>query len=180
MIPIIICGKHGDHELKEVFFRALKQFGVWYYDGITLERKGEGSPKFIVYESEQIPLISLEKGILFFKKDFCGAKVEKLPSGMIAVFESYNAGAVQALQGTGTVAITCGSSAQDTLSAASLGEGKASVSLQRTVKSLGGDILEPSDISVSYKKKLTLYQLLAASAILLLSFGEQNGGFCLD
>ena len=176
MTALIVCGDRG--ALRETLLPLLEPGGVWLCGGGALRQYGGGQPEFLLYESRGVPALALDQGILLFGSDFCG-KGRELPSGVIAVFETGNHAAAQALQGTGTLAIACGASPQDTLSASSLEDHRAFVSLQRTVKNLRGEILEPRESAVRYRRRPELYPLLAASAVRLLTAPARETAFAL-
>lgn len=64
--------------------------------------------------------------------------------------------------------ITCGTSPKDTISLASIDNGTAVVSLQRKIKNIRGEIIEPMDIKIKLDIKNDVYQALAACTALLL------------
>ncbi len=181
MTTVVLCGKKNDEAVSRPLLKALSHYGgALYFNGKTLQNfqeSGEGAPYFTVYDCEEIPEIKLEKGILLFKNSFCGTTARSVPAGILTVFESYNGKAAEALKGTGVVAITCGTSAKDTLSVASLDETSATVSLQRTVKDIAGAILEPRDVTVELDSLLSPYQLLAVCSVLMLSGLDPNDGY---
>lgn len=181
MTTVVLCGKKNDAAVSGPLLRALSQYGgTLYFNGRTLQslqESGEGEPHFAVYDCEEIPELKLEKGILLFKNSFCGTTARSVPAGVLTVFESYNGKAAGALKGTGVIAITCGTSAKDTLSVASLDEASATVSLQRTVKDVAGTVLEPRDVAVTLDSPLSPYQILAVCSVLLLSGQDPNDGY---
>lgn len=98
---------------------------------------------------------------------FCSNFNNKLNGkNYLAIFSSENHHAIEALNGSGNIAISCGMSAKDTLSTASITDEKRMVSLQRTIRSIDGEIIEPRDFYI--KSNYELYSSLAASAVLLL------------
>ncbi len=181
MTAVVLCGKRNDPVVCDPLLKALSHYGgALYFNGRTLKSvqdPGTDTPRFVVYDCEEIPDLNLEKGILLFKNSFCGSSARSIPAGVLTVFESYNGRAAGALKGTGVVAITCGTSAKDTLSVASLDEMSATVSLQRTVKDLSGTVLEPRDVAVELDSLLSPYQLLAVCSVLLLSGEDPNSGY---
>ena len=111
----------------------------------------------------------LDKGILLFKGSCTGNSPLSLPDGFCCVLESDNHRAAALLQNSHFPVVTCGMGAKDTLSVASLDDGNAVLSLQRSVAALDGRILEPHDFRVSICTGTGPRQILAVSMTLLLS-----------
>lgn len=103
-----------------------------------------------------------------FKGKVCGKK-------FLAILSSENRNAIDMLNGSGNIAISCGMSLKDTLSTASITDEKRMVSLQRAICTIDGEIIEPRDFYI--KSNYELYASLAASAILLLLGAIPENGF---
>ena len=181
MTTILLCGKSDDNSICKILLEALENYGgVQSYDGTSLTKTGKNDrPEFLLYDCEKIPQINNSGGILLFKNSFCFDRQQKVPSTFIPVFESRNTNAAAALKGTGIVGITCGTSAKDILSIASLNDINATVSLQRSVKTLTGLVLEPHDMTIQLKKAVSPFPLLAICSVLLLSGVPSNSEYCL-
>lgn len=159
--------------------RALKRYGqVQYFNGEVVKRQiGKLSPEFCVYDCEQLPKLELQSGILLFKNSFLPMHKIGIPSGFLTVFESHNTKAAEALKGTGLTAVVCGTSAKDTLSVASLNDSSASVSLQRSIRTITGEVLEPHEIAIELDQCIGPYSLLATCAVLLLAGIASEEGY---
>lgn len=180
MKTVVLCGKQSDTTLSEVLVQALRQYGqVQYYNGKELKRCSETKNfEFCVYDCEQIPLLELPDTILVFKNSFSvSSEPIRLPEGIPAVFGSQNGKAAEQLKGSQVTPVVCGTSSKDTLSVASLAETSASVSLQRSVRTLCGEILEPKEISIELVQQLGPYPLLATCAVFLLCGMDSEKGF---
>jgi hypothetical protein len=182
MTTILLCGKSDDNAIGKLLLDALVNYGgMQFYDGARLIRVGKDHyPEFFLYESEKIPQTKSNSGILLFKNSFRfeTEQPQKISSEFIPVFESHNTHAAAALKGTGIVGVTCGTSPKDVLSIASLSDTGATVSLQRNVKILTGEVLEPLDITLQFKNPVSPFPLLAACSVLLLSGIPSNSEFC--
>lgn len=98
---------------------------------------------------------------------FCGGFRGKVRGeNFPAIFSSDNSGAIATLSGKSGAAISCGMSLRDTLSTSSLDDEKRMVSLQRAIRTVDGELIEPRDFYISGKGEL--YSRLASSAVLLL------------
>lgn len=185
MTTVLLCGKSDDNSIGKVLLDALENYGgVQFYDGSNLIQKRKNSHvdslEFLLYDCEKIPKVNGNEGILLFKNSFHFKSEQQSQnfSGFIPVFESHNTHAAAALKGTGIVGVTCGTSAKDILSIASLSDVDATVSLQRSVKILTGEVLEPLDISIRLKMPVSPFSLLAICSVLLLSGVPANSEFC--
>lgn len=160
MISIKILGK--DKELFESIRSSIERYGnrICNRESIVI------SLTFEDYEE-----ISSSSIVVF-----CNNFSNKLNGkSYLAIFSSENHHAIEALNGSGNIAISCGMSAKDTLSTASITDEKRMVSLQRTIRSIDGEIIEPRDFYI--KSKYKLYASLAASAVLLLLGIMPEDGF---
>lgn len=79
------------------------------------------------------------------------------------------------LNGSSNIAISCGMSLKDTLSTASIADEMNMVSLQRAIRTIDGELIEPRDFYI--KGNCELYSSLASSAILLLLGVTPENGF---
>lgn len=93
----------------------------------------------------------------------------------LAIFSSENRNAIDMLNGSGNIAISCGMSLKDTFSTASITDEVSMVSLQRAIRTIDGEIIEPRDFYI--KSSYELYSSLATSAILILLGAIPEEGF---
>ncbi|MBE5713518.1 MAG: hypothetical protein EGR22_04915 [Ruminococcaceae bacterium] len=93
----------------------------------------------------------------------------------LAIFSSENRNAIDMLNGSGNIAISCGMSLKDTFSTASITDEVSMVSLQRAICTIDGEIIEPRDFYI--KSSYELYSSLATSAILILLGAIPEEGF---
>jgi hypothetical protein len=83
--------------------------------------------------------------------------------------EPENDKAIEILKKNALQTVTCGLSQRDTLTFSSHVAERAVISLQREIKTLGGKAVLPHEIPVSLLSTYGDYQLLAATAVLMLS-----------
>jgi hypothetical protein len=170
MINIILCGKAIDTSISDALLPALARYGgVQYYSEKRLARLGGDTVEFFLYDCEKVPQIELDCGILLFKNSFHCPENISIPSGFMCVLETKNLEAAAMLKDSNTSAIICGTSPKDTISIAGLDETSAVLSLQRSLITVGGDILEPHDFKVKLLTKLGPHRILAVCAVLLIS-----------
>ncbi len=151
MTEIIICGH--DNDILNVIKNSLDKYydSKVMHDNILISAQSHFSE---AVKNNSIVVISNK-----FRGDICSGN-------FIAVFSSSNNHAIKALNGSGNIAVSCGTSPKDTISAASIDDDKRLVSLQRTIRSIRNEIIEPRDFYI--KSSSALYPALAACAVLLL------------
>lgn len=151
MTEIIICGH--DNEILNAIKRSLDKYCNYeiLHDNILVSAQSHFSE---AVENNSVVVISNR-----FHGKICNGN-------FIAIFFSSDNHAVETLNGSGNIAISCGTSPKDTISAASIDDGKHLVSLQRTIRSIRNKIVEPRDFYV--RSDCALYPSLAACAVLLL------------
>lgn len=116
------------------------------------------------------------KGILLLGSRIQPQEKNKIPSGFITVFDANNRNAAELLMGTGGIAVSCGSSARDSVSLASRDTESCVVSLQRSVRNLMDLAVEPRDIPMRLCGERSLFEILSFCALMLLSgleYGEK-------
>lgn len=178
MTNIILCGKSTDTCISCALLPTLEKYGgVQYFSADHLVRLGQDKIEFLLYDCEKLPQIELENGIILFKNSFHSSEKNLIPEGFLSILEMKNSSAAELLNGTGAAAITCGTSSKDTLSIAGIDETSAALSLQRSVMTVGGRMLEPHDFTVRFPSKLSPTRILAVCAVLLLSGIDSANGY---
>ena len=179
MTNVLLCGDPSDTSITEALVPALAACGgLCRYGRNQVSDYGEPA-RFFLYESEEIPKIEMEKGILVLKNRLEGTAPAPVPDHFICVIASGNSQAAQLLCGSGAAVITCGTGPTDTLSLAGIDASSACVSLQRNLADLSGRVLEPHDFSVRLSKERTPEQILTVSAVLLLSGENSEEGYLI-
>lgn len=178
MTNIILCGKEKDASIAGALLPALSRYGgVQYCSGNRISFLGGDKIKFLVYDCEKLPQIELKRGIILFKNSFRASEQIDIPEGFLCVLEMKNVHAAALLSSTGTPAITCGTNSKDTLSIAGLDETSAALSLQRSMRTVDGALLEPHDFTVEFTATLSPSRILAVCAVLLISGIDSVQGY---
>ena len=177
MTNLLLCGDLSDTSVCRALLSALARYGGFRYCGPGRLSESGPAPEYFLYESEKLPEIGLERGIILFRNSIEPQDPVFIPPGFLCVLETKNARAAALLKDTGCTAVTCGTSPQDTLSIAALEEGSAVVSLQRTLETLDGKMLEPHDFTVKCPEARSPHQLLTICAALLISGVDSAGGY---
>ena len=176
MVTILLCGSKKDAAFVDVLLPVLSAYGgVLHYNGDRIS--GVGDPRFFLCECERLPDSMLSSGLLLFKSSFCCPTKRRCLSGLIPILDTGNTNAAHYLKGTGVPAITIGMSSKDTVSLAGCTDTSAAVSLLRSVRTLGGNVIEPGDFKIQLHTPLPADQVLLFSTILLLS--DEPPGYCL-
>lgn len=168
MTKITVCGDK-DRRLTRLLLNCCEQYGGVVLYGYDELKKEKDDCRFLVCEVSELSSVVFEDSILVLADRYKHKDNDKLFCSPSVVFSSSNTDAINALKGSVSMAVSCGTSPKDTLSAASIfKDDKITVSLQRTIKTLENSIIEPQDFSVCCKNNI-LYSTLACSAVLLLS-----------
>lgn len=179
MIDIILCGDRGDTSVSDALVSTLALYGGVRGCGPDRLFERGVSAEFFLYECENLPKIELQQGIILFKNSIRQQHAEKIPENFLCILETKNTHAAAMLKDTGTAAVTCGTSTKDTLSVAALDGSVAVLSLQRSIRTLAGEIVEPRDFSVKCSAERSPHQLLSVSAVLLLSGIDSSVGYII-
>ncbi len=180
MQTIAVCGKggYGDSTVG-ILYSALRRYGkVLFVDSARIVSP-ESAPDFFLWEGESVPHLQEGKGVLLLRAGADFSNARKLPSGFQCVLSSRNPEDAHRLGKLGIPAVACGISGRDTLSIASLDYGNAVLSLQRSVFTLDGTLLEPHDFQVYVQKKVGPSQILPIAMVLLLLGMDSGNGFFL-
>lgn len=179
MVDILLCGDPADTALGEALLPALSLYGgVCFCGGERVLELGV-APRFFLCELGRVPEIALPSGILILKDSVQAEGAPHVPENFICVMSSGNAEAARILCGSGAAAVTCGTGPRDTLSLAAAEPAEASVSLQRSLRTLGGSLLEPRDFRAVLTRPLSPRQILFTSTVLLLSDTDPEQDYIL-
>lgn len=177
MQTIVVCGNvHGD-PLVPVLYSTLQMYGQVVYSGSTHLFVPETEPDFFLWEGETVPELRVKDGILLIRT---GAKLkhgQKIPDGFHCILNSRSRRDAELLSGMGIPVVACGMGSRDTLSIASLDYGSAVLSLQRSLYTLQGTLLEPHDFQVHVEGKAGPAQILPTAMLLLLLGMDSGEGF---
>lgn len=179
MINIILLGDLNDTSVSEVLSPALARYGGVKYVSQNILYESSAEPEFLLLDCEMLPKLEIKGGILLFKNSVPEQKNFCIPNGFVNIMESKNARAAAMLQKAGASAVTCGSGPKDTLSIAGLENNAAALSLQRNLKILNGNILEPRDFNVKFAEKRSPHQILSTCAVLLAAGVDPSQGYAI-
>lgn len=178
MIKIIICGTKSEEGICETLVRALSEYGsVKIIENNENAKQENEDIDFLIYICSQIPENIDGTGIIIFKESYNFKEKSKIKDGFIPIFSGQNKQAVLTLLGTKNIAISCGTSSKDTISASSIGRDRCTVSLQRDIKDLNSNTIESHEFIVNLKKEVGIYPLLISCATLLLIGIESSGSY---
>ncbi len=180
MTDILLCGKRSDQSIAKALLPALAAYGgVRYVQPELLRKIGGEDARFLVCDCEKIPRVEGGGGILFFKNSFDSETPIVIPDGFLCAFEPQNQRAAALLRAAGTAAVTCGMCAKDTLSISSLDYGAAALSLQRSISTVSGEVMEPRDITVELHTQVSPRQMLAVCMVLLMAGMDPSHGYVI-
>ena len=169
MNTILLCGLGRESPR---FWNALSFYGEVFRPENSRKRfratemYANGAP-FCVREYSIRPDSEPERRILLLGRELRETP-KILDTGAVAVFESDNRRAVELLRGSGCNAISCGTSAQDTVSVSSCSEQRFSVSIQRALRTLSGKRVEQGEFTLLAETPCSPFFAAAFVAVLLL------------
>lgn len=167
MTTVILYGKNGNKIADEIC-GMLKPYGIARATRNKLVFDSD-SPSFLLFECNDIEKINIPQGILVIVGNVAENSELKIKGNFRGVFFSSDKDALQLLKNTDVSVITCGMAEEDTLSLSSIKEDSVNICINRKIKTLNGNIIEPQEHKINLKSPITDYSLLAASAILLCS-----------
>jgi hypothetical protein len=177
MVNIILCGDVKDTSVSQALISALSTYGGVIYSSPERVFQSGSTPQYFLFEYETLPEIGLQNGIVLFKNSMLPQKPVALPSDFLYILETKNVRAAAFLKGSGVTVVTCGTSSKETLSIAGLEEDTAVLSLQRTLKTLDGQMVEPHDFTVKFSGSRSPHQLLTVCAVLLIAGEDSLKGY---
>ena len=177
MVNVFLCGDVKDSSVTQALLSALPKYGGVRYSGPDRVFDLGSGAEYSLFEYEKIPEIRLKDGILLLKNSLFPQEPVSFPSDFYCVLEAKNIRAAALLKAFGATAVTCGTSPRETLSVAGLEEGTAALSLQRSLTTLGGRVLEPHDFTVKFSEPRSPHQLLMVCAALLIAGEDSSAGF---
>ena len=167
MTTVILYGK-SDGKIAAEISAMLSTYGIMRIDekGIT---SNISAPRFLIIECSRAEKINLSHGIIVFI-----GKAEKnnklhIKGNLRGIVFSTDMDALRIFKNTDVPVITCGMAEEDTLSLSSIQNASANICINRKIKSLKGNIIEPQEQKINIETPITDYSLLAASAILFCS-----------
>lgn len=182
MFNVIVYGEKCDVSISRTLIKCLGKYGGVQYS-IPNEIGFWGcceTPSFFLLDLQKMSKVnSPHKGCIIFKNSFNKFSASLFPAHFTPIFDTQNTEAPKVLSKTDKIVITCGTSAKDTLSLASLKEGTAVISLQRYIKTFNSKVIEPHDFTVRFSDHIDVYPLLSTCAVLLLSGLTSDTGYII-
>lgn len=174
MNTVFLCGERGGPELADTLFDAVRASGsaaLHVTDRLIAAVPPESAdPDYLVFDHFPAEYVRLGGGIAVFRENAAKAPdFLRIPNDFCAVLDSGAAGVLDTVRGNCRQTVLCGLSEKDTITFSSLGADSAVISLQQTVVTLRGNVIEPREIPVRFGIPRGKYPLLAAAAVLLLT-----------
>ena len=175
MVNLILYGDIKDKSITSKLCRVLSDYGgVLYFSDTKASRYGNyGNISFNIYECDNVNEIAIPDGIVIFKSKQSGNSAIKLSDTTIVIIESTNCSAISAINGNNNPCISCGMSNNDSVTLSSISDNSATISIQRSITDIKGNVIEPCDITVRLKQFCDGFTLLSIFCLLVIS-GEIN------
>ncbi len=176
MALIIVMTSKNDSHLGEVMRSALEKNGGMSEIKRLADIRKSRRFKNCLLTLKNPPQHRFRNAVTVFDSTYKGGAN---PLCGTSVFASSCKGILSAMAHCDCIGISCGTGPLDTLSVASCEEGRMLISLQRDIKTLSGEIIEPCEIMVRTEKLPHIYPTLAACAALLISGVPHDGGYVM-
>lgn len=170
MKNIIICGDCGSKMLTRSIVRACAVNGGAFVSDNSRIYETSDNPSFLIVSCDNISEIKCKSGIIVFGKMLDRFKSDIKIGNLIPIIDTANVKALNIVKNSKTVAIGCSMSEYATISISALtGFPTKMITLQRTIKTINKEIIEPHDFLVKLSEETAIYPLLASCSVLLLS-----------
>ncbi len=178
MKKVVICGDSDSGILTQTIVRACSNSGgVLYCDGKKMNEMVQ-NPEFIILSLPVLTEMNCRDGILILGNTLTHINQNIDLYGMIPVVDTSDRAALHFLSKKRISAVGCSMSSYDTLSLSGVKDFSSKlVSLQRSIRTVEGCILEPHEFVVRLSEEIPVYPLLAACAVLLLSGKSSSEGY---
>lgn len=175
---IIVYGDEKDTTISDTLLKTLAKYGgVQFFSSSKIVCTPQNcKPKFFIYDTNKLPLMTNINGIFLFKSYFKHIDASKISENFFHIIDSQNTRAIKCLKKTDQVVLTYGLDAKSTLTFSSLTSTDAIVNLQRYVKT-SNKLLEPHEFPVKLSTQLEPELVLLVCAILLFSEIPSLGGY---
>lgn len=165
MVKIILLGDKSETAFGDFLLHKLcKNFHVIFVTEKQVCDFGCGED-LLLTEVESGGKVRTNGGILVLKDCSDGNILDGMASIDVAILNSENKMQLKELAKKNSAAITCGASSKDTVTFSSKDEENLVVAVQRPIKTVGGEICEPLEVSIETKDCPNDYSALAYVAI---------------
>lgn len=171
MVPVVVVSSEKTVKQLEGILSLFFTVSVIEEHKIDIDLNCE----ILIINTNNIKDLKLDNGILILS-DSCDTALEKCKCPVIIA--DGNRGFLHEKIDSKTQYITCGMSVKDTISFSSIDIDEVSVSLMREIKKIDGESIEPFEISVSSKNKISNYSpfcILCAIALITVLGVTING-----
>ena len=176
MKNIIICGDHSDRILTKTIVSACANYGgALVLDGTKIFQTS-ASPDFVIISVNSLSGINCG-GIFVTGEALCQLPPEISLGDVIPVVDTDNTDALSFLRGCRNPVVGCSMSGRDTVDLTCVSGSKKLVGIQRSITTLGGNVIEPCEICLYTDTELPVFPMLAAFCVLLLSDVPFENGY---
>lgn len=169
MICVCYIGDDSSTVFRDNLLARLgENFHVFYADKKLSYEKGKGN-SILVLNAKITKELLINSCILVFAENAKITVPKIVCENITAIVNSTSTAQIKALAKLGIPVITCGNSQKDTLTYSSVTDDGIVVSLQRSIKSLLGNTIEPLELPITNSDNLDIYSGLASVGIYLTS-----------
>lgn len=177
MAYVLLCSNKKDSRLAKCILSALEKNGGVQSTCPNNIFSTTDSPNYFFTLTESMPNVKNINGVMVFDSHFKYCNPNSYSNCLVPIIGAQNRKAASQLKHITNPVITCGTNQQDTFSLASINSNHATISLQRKLTDINGNIYEPMDISINMETENGVYPTLACCAILLLCGCDPTNGY---
>lgn len=166
MTAVFIAGDERDNEFKLLFCDTLSEtYQITYIKNKSVFQWG-GGYELTAVDFPRYDEVGTE-GAVFLLKKSCVPDFD-FPSEATIIACSENEEQIKALKNSNAHVITCGFGKTDTFSYSSLSDDKIVVSLNREITALSGKKIQPLEIPLEIPEGISIYSVIAFTALRVL------------
>ena len=149
-----------ENEILEI----LSKYGANYFSDRKIQIKNNLFTVISIYKKSEIDttngiVIILDKGYRF--------KEQKLPLGIIGIYEETNKTACEIFKRNNNAIISCGSNNKNTITVSSIGKNTILLNIQRVLTDINGKPIFPCELKIKLQNKYSPFSIMASTAVLL-------------
>lgn len=178
MITVILYGEKNEKNLTRIFERNLKR----YYQvhavaetGVKTEGRGR---ELLLFNTENLSQVNGGTSILVLKPSADLAGLSSVSGNVIALANSNCPEQLAKLAEKKIRTVVCGLSSKDTVTFSSFNDSRAAVSLQRTVETPDGRVVEPMEVMLELEFSYDPLSVLFYTAVMMIcgGFAQEKQG----
>lgn len=170
MTKVILFGERKDRRLAEFLLRNLSKFFhvCFYHNSDSLVEFGEGE-ELLVIKTDSVYRAFSKDTIILLLPSAHPEMLETITGSVFFVVRSSMHAQLRKLAQKGISAVTCGLSGKDTVTVSSYFENNITIALQRELRTVNGELIEPMEFLFQTQGKTDQNDVMMLASLLLLT-----------